>query len=67
MVEVLGPIHGVLFMAYVVALVFGVNRWWDWRTVPVGFLAASLPGGAWWFDGKLQQGWFAIEAEPDAR
>jgi integral membrane protein len=64
MVEVLGPIHGALFMAYLFALTLGVNRWWDWRTVPVGFLAASFPGGAWWFDHRLSKGLFALDVAP---
>ena len=61
MVEVLGPIHGGLFMLYVFALALGVGRWWDWRCVPAGFIAASIPGGAWWFDRRLERGLFALD------
>lgn len=69
MVEVLGPIHGGLFMLYVFALMLGVGRWWDWRCVPAGFIAASVPGGAWWFDRRLEQGLFSLEddAQPSTR
>ena len=66
MVEVLGPIHGVLFMLYVFALMLGVGRWWDWRCVSAGFIAASIPGGAWWFDRRLERGLFALEALPQS-
>ena len=27
---------------YVFALMLGVGRWWDWRCVPAGFIAASI-------------------------
>ena len=45
-VKVLGPIHGVLFLAYV-ALVFEVRRRtrWDARTTLVVLAESILPGG----------------------
>jgi integral membrane protein len=45
-VQILGPIHGVLFLAYV-ALTFEVRRQtkWDQRTTLIVLADAILPGG----------------------
>ena len=45
-VKILGPIHGVLFLAYV-ALTFDVRRQtrWDARTTLIVLADAILPGG----------------------
>ena len=45
-VKILGPIHGVLFLAYV-ALTFEVRRQtrWDARTTLIVLADAILPGG----------------------
>ena len=51
----------MICMLYVFALMLGVGRWWDWRCVPAGFIAASIPGGAWWFDRRLERGLFALD------
>lgn len=47
-VQVFGPIHGVVFLAYVAATVAASRTFsWNWRLLLVG-LAASIPPLATW-------------------
>ena len=56
LVKILGPIHGVLFMAYVGMLFLGVGKQWSSRAFAIGFVCAIVPGGPFWFDSRLQSG-----------
>jgi len=48
-VSMLGPIHGVLYLAYVAGLlkIYGEYDWPFWRTVAGAFLGAVPLGGFW--------------------
>jgi integral membrane protein len=50
-VQVVGWLHGVLFMLYAIALlwVFAAVRWPIWKCA-LAMLAAFLPFGPFWFD-----------------
>lgn len=50
-VQVFGPIHGTIFMVYVIvtlgtASVFG----WNWKVTLLGLAAAVPPFATWWFE-----------------
>lgn len=50
-VQIAGPIHGTVFLAYVVvtlgtASVFG----WNWKVTLLGLAAAIPPFATWWFE-----------------
>ena len=61
LVKILGPIHGLLFMLYLGVLFFGVGKFWTRDAFAIGFFAAVLPGGPFWFENKLSQGKWSIE------
>ncbi len=55
-VSVLGPIHGVLFLAYVfVALSVRPGQGWSVRTTLLILLAAVVPFGGYYVDGWLRR------------
>jgi len=58
-VTYLGPVHGLLFLAFVVGLfaVYGEYRWPFWRVVAAAFIG-SLPFGGFWLERK----WLTDEA-----
>ena len=60
MVTIVGSIHGGLFVAYVGALMLGVGRYWDKRALIHGFIAATIPGAPFWFDGQLKSGKYQL-------
>lgn len=50
-VQVMGPIHGVAFIAYVIAtLVVGSEAGWTKRQLALGLLASIPPLATVWFD-----------------
>ncbi|DAC30282.1 MAG TPA: DUF3817 domain-containing protein [Candidatus Poseidoniaceae archaeon] len=59
-VTVVGSLHGGLFVAYIVILMAGVGGHWNKLAVLHGFIAASIPFGPFWFDGKLKAGKYAL-------
>lgn len=55
-VKYTGWAHGILFVAYVVAvLVMFYERNWPFRKVVLAFLAAFLPFGTFVFDAQLRE------------
>jgi integral membrane protein len=46
-VQIMGPIHGVLFLAYVALVLFEVRRkiGWDGRTTLIVLADSIIPGG----------------------
>ena len=59
-VEVVGMAHGVLFVAYIVAvLVVGLKYKWKISTIIFSFLASVVPFGTFYADKK----WFHISDE----
>ncbi|MCW2595291.1 MAG: hypothetical protein JWP39_1179 [Jatrophihabitans sp.] len=46
-VQIMGPIHGVLFLAYVALVLFEVRRkiGWDGRTTMIVLADSIIPGG----------------------
>lgn len=49
-----GWLHGVLFVAYVGLLgLAGLSGRWPLLTLAVGFVAAFVPFGTFWFEGRL--------------
>lgn len=55
-VEVLGPIHGILFIAYVViALVIREECGWDGKTTALILLGAVLPFGGYFVDRWIER------------
>jgi integral membrane protein len=62
-VRVAGSLHGALFIALLGMLAMSVRRLPLSRAMAVqGALAAVLPGGPFWFDGRLAR----LAASPDA-
>lgn len=55
-VQMIGWVHGLLFVLYMIALaiVFFTYRWPFMRGLK-GFLAAFIPGGPFWFDRTLKE------------
>ena len=55
-VKIMGRIHGVLFVFYVMALigVWAAQRWPIQRAV-LAFVASVVPLGAFWFETKLKE------------
>ena len=50
-VPIMGPVHGVLFIAYVLFLIDVRGKLkWDNKTTGLGFLASVLPCGPFVFD-----------------
>jgi len=60
-VDLVGPIHGVLYLVYVVALlkVYGDYGWPFWRVIAGAFLGA-MPFGGFWVD----RNWLAPLEDP---
>ena len=55
-VSILGPIHGLLFIAYVVmALAIREGQGWDGRTTLLILLGAVVPFGGYFVDRWLEQ------------
>ena len=55
-VKYTGWAHGILFVAYVVAvLIMFYERNWPFRKVVLAFLAAFLPFGTFVFDAQLRE------------
>ena len=45
-VHILGPVHGVLFISYVLlGLMVATQLHWSWRTTGIVLLESILPGG----------------------
>ena len=67
-VQILGPIHGLLFVTYV-ALVLSLRDrvGWSGRTTAWILVAAVLPFGGYVFDWWLSRRWRAGEPAPEAR
>ena len=56
-VKVIGPIHGFLFIGYVVLLWLGQrNGKWNMNTALKGMLLAIVPAGPIYFDKKIING-----------
>ncbi len=54
MVRYVGMVHGVLFIAYVLLLVWNwSDRKWDFRKAAVYFLASLLPFATFWVEKKV--------------
>lgn len=66
-VQILGPLHGLLFVAYV-ALVLNLrtSTGWDTRTTFWILVAAVLPFGGYVFDWWLTHRWTPREGAPAA-
>lgn len=60
LVKLLGPIHGMLFVIYIAMLFLGVSKTWNKNAFVIGFIAAIVPGGPFWFESKLKSGNWAI-------
>lgn len=60
MVRVVGMMHGLLFMLYILTLMQAkVEYGWSLKTMLLGMLASVVPFGPFWADAKL----FRIVAE----
>lgn len=55
-VKIVGMIHGVLFLVFVLAL---LNVWikdkWPFSKALIGFIAGNFPFGAFWFEHRLRK------------
>ena len=50
-VRVFGPLHGVAFIAYVVATIVAARRFgWSWRLLLMGLLVSIPPAFTWPFE-----------------
>lgn len=56
-VSVIGPIHGVIFLAYVAAVIFArEERRWDGLTTLACIVASVIPFGGYVVERRLLQG-----------
>lgn len=52
-VEVVGMLHGLLFIGYSLLLLYrGLNQGWKLRVMAISFLCAFIPGGTFYADRK---------------
>lgn len=62
-VQVIGSLHGALWLAYLAAL---YDTWrsrdWHWRRAAVGLIASVLPFGPFVFDRSLREEQAMVEA-----
>jgi integral membrane protein len=55
-VQVLGPVHGVLFVLFVLALSRAASAaGWAWPRVASAFVASVVPFGALWLELRLRR------------
>lgn len=55
-VKVVGMIHGVLFLVFLLALLFvSIKDKWPIGKTLLGFVAGNLPFGAFWFEHRLRK------------
>ena len=55
-VSVIGPIHGLVFLAYVVAIIFArEERGWNLTTTVAAVIAAVIPCGGYVVERRLLQ------------
>lgn len=53
-VKVFGPVHGALFVAYVIVTLLAARTFrWDLRTTVVGLLASIPPLATIWFERRV--------------
>ena len=53
-VKIFGPVHGVLFVAYVVVTLLAARTFrWDLRTTVLGLLAGIPPLATIWFERRV--------------
>ena len=51
---VIGMIHGLLFMLYVLAVIQAKIAWnWNWKNTFLALIASVIPFGTFWADKKL--------------
>lgn len=61
MVKTIGPIHGALFLLYVMNTVsVGVEQKWQWATTAKVLLACIIPFGTFYIDRKILRGQQAV-------
>ncbi|RYG28884.1 MAG: DUF3817 domain-containing protein [Chitinophagaceae bacterium] len=54
-VKYVGWAHGVLFIAYLIALLaVTIDRRWSFTRVVVAFVASLVPFGTFWLEGRLK-------------
>ena len=54
-VKYVGWAHGVLFIAYIIALIaVAIDRRWSFIRVVVAFIASLVPFGTFWLEGRLK-------------
>ena len=55
LVEVIGPIHGFLWIIYIALLGIGyIRKEWNIRAVILGGFLSILPGGPIWLERRIQ-------------
>lgn len=55
-VKVLGPIHGGLFLLYILAAIIAAKVLrWPWTRVPLAFMASVVPFGPFLFEAWLRR------------
>ena len=55
LVEVIGPIHGFLWIIYIALLGIGyIRKEWNIRAVILGGILSILPGGPIWLERRIQ-------------
>ena len=53
-VEILGPIHGVAFLAYVgMVFIFRSELRWNWKTTGLALVLSMIPFGGFWVERNL--------------
>ncbi|WP_432710376.1 DUF3817 domain-containing protein [Pedobacter sp.] len=53
-VKMIGPVHGILFLWFLVStLSVGVEKQWKWRTTRMVLLACLIPFGTFYIDRQI--------------
>ena len=61
-VQIVGPIHGMLWIMYIGMLWQGyVNQQWNMKAVITGGLLSIPPGGPIWFDARIGHAQYQVQ------
>ncbi len=54
LVNIIGPIHGFLWVFYIALLAFGWrNKQWNVKALILGFILSLFPGGPIWLEKRI--------------
>ena len=60
-VQIMGPIHGFLFLTFCVMLYLGAGKDWTFKGFIHGGISAVVPFGPFWWDKQLGAGKYDVD------